>query len=94
MEEIEERFQGKHFGRVKREPLEGTFARAWQHECQMYFIPNHILADEGDYFPLLDAEHKMIATIIQWLGSPMGQSFLAKALGVEGLDRLKRLVGG
>lgn len=94
MEDVEERFQGKNFDRTKREPLEHAFAIAWQHECQVYFIPNHILADEGDYFPLLDEEHKMIATIIQWLGSPMGQGFLAKSLGVERLDRLKKLVGG
>lgn len=81
---VKPQFQGLHPYRYKDNPLEKAFAEAWQAENQiMPGRPTSTLAYLMDLTnrgepnpPLTDRDHLVAATVIQWLGSPVGQGFL------------------
>lgn len=76
------KIRGLHAHRLKREPEEKRFADAWDdYRGQMLAYLLH----EGDQCGLKpkepsEREHIVAATIVQWLGSSVGQSWL-KSLG-------------
>ena len=60
-------------------PCEVAFARAWLEDLRVQPTRLDWLLHPGDTRPThtsLPHEHAVAATIIQWLGSPVGQSFL------------------
>lgn len=100
------RVKAKHLGlhdyRFLDNKLEKAFALAWQHENEVgdtlaYLlrpleeIPIYYTTRPPD--PAADAA-KVAATVIQWLGSPVGQAFLAQVIASDdaaGLrERIKR----
>lgn len=71
--------RGLHSHRLKREPEEKRFAEAWDRED----VLKHLLGDGIDAVRDIGPRDEVVAaTVIQWLGSPVGQSFL-RELGYE-----------
>lgn len=76
---------GLHPHRLKDNPEEKRFADAWAETCHLGSTLAYLLW-EGDQRGRppepSDRDHAVAATVIQWLGSPVGQSWLA-GLGYE-----------
>lgn len=71
--------RGLHSHRLKREPEEKRFADAWDDED----VLKHLLGDGVDALHDIGPRDEVVAaTVIQWLGSEVGQSFL-HGLGYE-----------
>lgn len=74
--------QGLQVHRLKPErdnPEEVLFAKAWEHQNKYGHVLAHLLNtdDSGSRPPDPPARDvAATATVIQWLGSPVGQSFL------------------
>lgn len=75
-----------HHDRLQREPLEKIFSEVWQNINQPAPEGNSTLDFILSYEERCDPEpqsfetQKVVATIIQWLGSAIGQDFLAKVI--------------
>lgn len=69
------RLKGLNQHRFKGNPEEKRFAEAWAAQG-----PKHLgyLLDNGEWTPLTPSDHDeaIAATVIQWLGSPVGQIML------------------
>lgn len=65
--------------RFTREPLERRFVEAWnsmnENNKLLRFILDRSFGNRGDYHPS-ELEQEVAVTIIQWLGSPVGQGFI------------------
>ena len=65
--------------RFKQNPLEEKFAVAWDRmQHGRYHTLDYLLAKEPNKpsGEVSDRDRMVAATVIQWLGSPVGQSFL------------------
>lgn len=71
------KIRGLHTHRFKGNPEERRFARAWEDQQRGRTLA-HLLNTDDPRFPLepTDREHEVAATVIQWLGSHVGQCFL------------------
>ena len=81
------KFKGFSAHRYNREPLEKLFAECWQEENTQPAVGNcvldHLLSNNQlPYEPDKQSNeiHKIAATLFQWLGSPVGQGFLAQVI--------------
>ena len=81
---IKKQHRGMHFDRTKKEPLERAFAVAWQ-ELQessgRHSTLEYMLAENNNCpIPGEVSERDLLVanTIVQWLGSPVGQCFLGR----------------
>lgn len=76
--------RGLHQHRFKRNPEERRFAIAWEVQSVVGRSLAHLLDETGVSSPAdpTPRDRTVAATVIQWLGSPVGQSFL-KDLGYE-----------
>jgi len=91
--------KSKHWGhqtyRFKENPEEQRFANAWRDENERgssdIALLDLLLGDGGSpVLKVADARDCMVAaTVIQWLGSPVGQSFLAD-LGYGKIEDTKK----
>lgn len=79
------RFYGSSAHRLESNPLEKLFADAWRerNELQSSFDPckttlAYLLSQDGGKTLLetSDRDEMIAATIIQWLGSPIGSQFV------------------
>ena len=85
---VKKKWQGLHANRYKREPLEKKFALAFQEFCEAASAtrsrPDHLdyLLSESNTSPDLvsDRDRQVAATIIQWLGSPVGSQWVKGVL--------------
>jgi hypothetical protein len=70
----EEPAKGLSAARLKREPEEKRFAKAWEEQENLL---DYLLATENNKPVTPSYRDKVVAaTVVQWLGSPVGQSFL------------------
>ena len=85
---VKKAFQGANAHRYKENPLEKAFAEKWQ---DMNTGPMGRVRTTLDYLldpsnrgnpnpPLSDRDWLVANTLIQWLGSPVGQNFLREVL--------------
>ena len=80
------KFNGAHAYRLKSNPKEQAFADAWQEQNQYrhnrHTMLEQLLSDDGGKTPaqVSDRDEMLAATIIQWLGSPVGSCFLRDVL--------------
>lgn len=78
--------RGLHTHRFADNPEERRFAEAWAKRDRRNLAA--LLHDgpqpnvEAEVFPPTEREEQVAATVIQWLGSPVGQGFL-RDLGYE-----------
>lgn len=81
-------YQGRNAHRYKENPLEKAFAFAWQGENsglgKRYTILDALFDPSGrggpGYRELTKQDWETANTLIQWLGSPVGQAFLVGVL--------------
>jgi len=69
------RHSGRAAYRIKRNPLEGRFADAWRSR-QDSGLFEYLMGDGTHRGEITERDEMVAATIIQWLGSPVGQAFL------------------
>lgn len=84
------KFKGFSAHRYSREPLEKLFAECWQEEntqlavknCTLDHLLQKIVTNTDIYYAEKQSNeiHKIAATLIQWLGSPVGQGFLVRVI--------------
>lgn len=74
--------RGIHTNRYKSNPEEKKFADAWSELCAFGHLEKQ-LGDGKQEADVSDRDRVVAATVIQWLGSPVGESFL-RGLGYEG----------
>ena len=82
--EIKKKYRGKHFNRTSRNadnPKELAFAKAWAETNEAYQILDHLLGDGLRCKQPTSAEYELAATLVQWLGSPVGYAWLTMTLG-------------
>lgn len=83
-------YQGLQPHRLRQNPEEERFARAWAQENRDGRTLTYILCDGHEQHrpPTPSArDFDVAATVVQWLGSPVGQTFL-RDLGYKGPDEL------
>lgn len=61
-------------------PLELRFALAWQKVNVDYATLDYLVGNQAHAQPCSDEERTTVCTVIQWLGSPIGQCFLRDVL--------------
>ena len=81
--------KGLHQHRFRDNPLERSFAKAWDKANKVDGFGRGTL----DYLLAVDSnrpagevtprDRAVAATVIQWLGSPIGQGFVKDVLGLE-----------
>jgi len=99
---IKNQFLGISEHRLDREPLEKRFAEAWQRlndtsnsgrgKSTLDYLMDKDSRGVPDP-PLTDRDWLVASTVIQWLGSPVGQCFISEVITLkEGKPFLERLV--
>jgi hypothetical protein len=84
MPKIKKKWQGKSPHRYEDNPLEKEFAWAWQEandrfgSCTLDYMMNGV--ESGRPAVATDEQRIVANTVIQWLGTPVGQCFLEKVL--------------
>jgi hypothetical protein len=81
---IKKQFQGMSPHRYKSDPLEKKFAEKWQEQNDRGTATLEFLMDEtnrGRPEPPVSNRDRLVSnTVVQWLGSPVGQCFLVEVL--------------
>jgi len=76
--------KGLHEYRFKTNPLEERFAEKWAEQNELGNTLEYILSSTvNEREPVAEREKVVVATMMQWLGSPVGQAFLEDALGFD-----------
>jgi hypothetical protein len=80
---VKKRHRGMHFDRTKKEPLERAFAVAWQelNETSRHSTLEYMFAEDNNRprdGEVSERDQLVANTVIQWLGSPVGQCFLGR----------------
>lgn len=93
--DIKIRYQGKNIHRFNQNPLEKVFAKRWQELCESGENLEYLLSGPTNQrLPITDKEQIAANTVVQWLGSPVGQYFLITVLATkESEGFLKYLIG-
>lgn len=80
-----DKHQGLATHRLEDNPLERKFAEAWEIVQQQGNILNYLLSLTNDpqKTTTTDRDIRVAATVIQWLGSHVGQEFLRYILGED-----------
>lgn len=84
--------KGLHQYRFKDNPLEEVFAKAWENEntakggaIEGHGYLDYLLAEDCNRpaGEVTDRDRVVAATVIQWLGSPIGQCFIKDCLSAS-----------
>jgi hypothetical protein len=86
---LKDRYKGLHTHRFDRNPMERAFAEAWQDLCENRAtgftaswetgLAQLLRQGEANFSPS-PRDYRVAATVIQWLGSPVGQDFMEEAI--------------
>jgi hypothetical protein len=77
---LKEEFKGLGVHRLKDNPLERVFAEKWQEQCEKATLEYIISGFANRRDPVSKEVQVTSNTVIQWLGSPVGQGFLVEVL--------------
>lgn len=66
--------------RLKDNPLEKKFHLAWKDQNEKGNTLAYLMGNGSYRAPLSDRDELVAATVVQWLGSPVGQAFLEEVL--------------
>ncbi len=72
--------EGFHARRLSNNPLEYAYAMAWKRENMGTGILEYLLSPDGTSVRCSERDAQVAATVIQWLGSPVGQQFVCEVL--------------
>jgi hypothetical protein len=82
---LKERFKGLHAIRLQRNPHEQKFAETWQEQCEDGRQLEYMLSPRpNERHPVSKRDQEVANTVIQWLGTPVGQCFLEEVLAKKG----------
>ncbi len=74
----------KNQHRFKDNPMERRFHEAWQRQNHNCNITGYVLSDDPNHRCAVDEDTDCaISTMMQWLGSPVGQAFLEDVLDLD-----------
>ena len=78
--------------RFKENPLEKKFVEAWREKCNLAQGPTDsgpnkqleamLSPNQPEMAQISDRDEQVAETVIQWLGSPVGQEFLREVLNL------------
>jgi hypothetical protein len=77
---VKKRWQGLHHYRYRQNPLEKRFALAWQEANEHGNNLEYSMGDGNRRAEVTKRDELVSSTVIQWLGSPVGQHFLLRVL--------------
>ncbi len=84
--------RGLRYNRCQRNLLEKKFSNRWAKAQENHsFLLQHVLDSKGTSYPppdVSDRDAVVAATVIQWLGTLVGQDFLREVMGKERLIKL------
>jgi hypothetical protein len=69
------RHSGNATHRLKQNPLEKRYADMWRQKQDSGLL-EYLMGDGTSKSPVSERDEMVAATVIQWLGSPVGQGFL------------------
>lgn len=80
-------YKGLHTYRFADNPLEARFAKLWQvwnsqPTCE-HALLGYLLSKDNRREPVSNRDAQVAATVIQWLGSLVGTSFLSEVLNIS-----------
>lgn len=77
----------RHIGlkpyRFADNPLEKKFSDAWKRENDQGQMLEWLMGDGNSRGSVTERDEVVAATVIQWLGSPVGKHFLESAMGAR-----------
>lgn len=73
---MKKKYEGLHAHRYAREPDEKKFAEEWALQNEQHQTLAYLLGDGSKRVEPTAHDHRVAATVVQWLGSPVGQAFL------------------
>lgn len=84
-QDVEAKYRGKSPYRYEDNPMEKAFALEWQDQCANNSTLEYLLSNKDNRLSAMVNTQEQMATntVMQWLGSPIGQSFLATVLARE-----------
>lgn len=83
---------GKWQNRFDKNPLEKKFAEAWEDANDWHDLYSDILNNDTDSSKVVsDHDRETVSTVIQWLGSPHGVTFIYNALKLSEFNGVKDL---
>lgn len=71
------------FNRGVENPLEKKFAELWEEHNIRSHTLEYLLSLENRRGCITERDSTVAATVIQWLGTPVGRGFLCDVLGLE-----------
>lgn len=71
---------GMHPCRLEHNPIEAEFAEAWREANKYGRVLEYLLSPDNRPEPVSLRDEIVAATVIQWLGSPVGQNFVRSIL--------------
>lgn len=74
------RHDGKSIHRLADNPMERRFNEAWKREQKHGHILEYLMGDGTSRAEVSERDELVAATVIQWLGSPVGSHFLQTVL--------------
>lgn len=77
---IKDKYLGKNHHRYNQHPLEEEYAEQWQEECEKGTLEYVLSGPINERVPVSDEAQAASNSVIQWLGSPVGQGFLIDVL--------------
>ena len=79
---------GRSIHRFKDNPLEKIYADLWQEYCTRGRTLDYLLAEKINHpnSEVTERDAEVAATVVQWLGSHVGQSFVREALKKFGYE--------
>jgi len=81
------RHSGNAIHRLKHNPLEKRYADAWRQKQDSGLL-EYLMGDGASKSPVSGRDEKVAATVIQWLGSPVGQGFLRDVNSLPNAERI------
>jgi len=76
------RHRGIRLYRFRDNPLEQKFSDVWKAENDRGQLLEYLLGDGNKRASVTERDETVAATVIQWLGTPVGQSFVKKVMGL------------
>ena len=81
--------RGLNSHRLEYNPIENAFAEAWEQQNTIGGTLAYLLSGpENVRSDVSERDEAVAATVIQWLGSPVGQCFLEDVLGIDIREQL------
>lgn len=76
------RHTGIHEHRLAENPIEARFAKRWREDSTKGLLEQILQC--GDVASISERDETVAATVIQWLGSHVGQSFVKAVMKDQG----------